>query len=110
MSATPAAQPPQRACPRCSTIARTADAHCPYCGASYRRRSPLPAFAALLLAAVAATIAATALMFTAFGDELENELDDQVTTVQRDFDRDVQRLQERIEQQLDERLPPIPGR
>ena len=57
MSATPAAQQPQRACLRCSTIARTADAHCPYCGGSYRRRSILPAITALLVAAVLGVLA-----------------------------------------------------
>ena len=110
MSATPAGQPPQRICPRCSTIARTAEAHCPFCGASFRRRSSLPGVAALLALAVAAILGGTALLLTAFGDELDRELDDQVDVVQRDFDRDVRRLEDRIERKLDERLPPAaPG-
>ena len=109
MSANPVAQPPQRACPRCSTIARTADAHCPFCGGSYRRRSPVPAIAALMLATVAGILVGTALMLTAFGETLESELDAQVTTVQRDFDRDVRGLENRIEQELDERLPAPTG-
>ena len=109
MSATPAAQAPQRACPRCSTIARTTDAHCPHCGGSYRRRSPLPAIAAMLALSVAAVLAGFALMLGAFGQTLDDELDDQVDVVQRDFDRDVRRLERRIEQTLDERLPAPTG-
>ena len=109
MSATPPAQPPQRACPRCSTIARTADAHCPLCGRSYTRRSPVPAIAALLLLSVAVILAGFALMLATFGDELEGELDDQVDVVQRDFDRDVRGLERRIEEKLDERLPAPSG-
>lgn len=110
MSANPVAQPPQRACPRCSSIARTADAHCPFCGGSYRRRSPVPAIAALMLATVAGILIGTAVMLMSFGDTLENELDEQVTTVQRDFDRDVRDLEDRIEQELDKRLPAPTGR
>lgn len=109
MSATPVAQPPQRACPRCSTIARTADAHCPYCGGSYRRRSPLGAIAAMLALSVAAILAGLALMLSAFGDALDEEVEDQVDVVQRDFDRDVRRLEDRIERELDERLPSPTG-
>jgi len=110
MSVPSATQPPQRACPRCSTIARTADAHCPFCGGSYRRRSPLGAVVATVLLGVAAILAGTALMLSAFGDELDRELDDQVEVVQRDFDRDVGQLERRIARELDERLPaPPPG-
>jgi hypothetical protein len=110
MSATPAAhQPPQRACPRCSSIARTADAHCPFCGASYRRRSQIPAIAALLLLFTAASLGGTAAMLSAFGDDLDRELDEEVEVVQEDFDRDVRRLERRIERELDERLGPPTG-
>jgi hypothetical protein len=108
MSATPAPQPPQRVCPRCSSIARTADAHCPFCGRSYRRRSAgVVAFVlATAVTTVAAVLLGSALLLTTFGDELDQELDDQVEVVQRDFDRDVRRLEDRIEDKLDERLPP----
>ena len=106
MSATPAAQPPQRVCPHCSTIARTAEARCPFCRRAYRRRSPLPALLATLLVTVAATLGGVALMLQAFGDSLEDELDEQVVVVQRDFDRDVTRLERRIEAELDARLGP----
>jgi hypothetical protein len=105
MHASPAAQPPQRVCPHCSTLARTADARCPFCRRAYRRRSPLPAVAVGLLLAVAAMLGGTALMLQSFGDSLERELDDQVEVVQRDFDRDVRGLERRIEEELDRRLP-----
>ena len=61
MHASSAAQPPQRVCPHCSTIARTTEPRCPFCHRSYRRRSPLGAFAAGLVLAVAATLAGVAL-------------------------------------------------
>ena len=105
MHASPAAQPPQRACPHCSTIARTAEARCPFCRGAYRRRSPLPALAATALVAVLATLGGVALMLQSFGDSLDRELEDQVDVVQRDFERDVRRLQRDIEESLDRRLP-----
>jgi hypothetical protein len=100
---------PQRVCPRCSSLARTPHAHCPFCGRSYRRRSPLPAILLALLATAAASIGGTALMLTAFGDELDRELEDQVDVVQRDLDRDVRRIERTFERELDERLPAVPG-
>src|SRR5918997_1497603 len=106
MHASSAAQPPQRVCPHCSTLARTAEARCPFCHGRYRRRSPLPALVAALLLTVAATLGGTALMLQSFGDSLETELDDQVGVVQRDFDRDVRGLEQRIEEELDRRLGP----
>ena len=105
MQASSAAQPPQRVCPHCSSIARTADARCPFCRRAYRRRSPLPAFAVALLLAVAATLGGVSLMLQSFGDSLDRELDEQVDVVQRDFDRDVRRLERKIEDELDRRLP-----
>ena len=105
MHATPAAQPPQRVCPHCSTIARTAEPRCPFCRRSYRRRSALPAYAAALVLAVGATLGGTALMLQSFGDSLDRELEEQVDVVQRDFDRDVRRLEQKIEEELDRRLP-----
>ncbi len=104
----PAAQPPQRVCPRCSTISRTIEPECPFCGRSYTRRGPWGAVVAAVLLTIAATLAGVALMLSAFGDELELELDDQVQTVQRDFDRDVRRLERRILGEIDERLPAAP--
>ena len=108
MHASSAAQPPQRVCPHCSSIARTGDAHCPFCRRGYRRRSPLPALLAAVLVAAAATLGGTALMLQSFGDSLETELDEQVEVVQRDFDRDVRGLEQRIEEELDRRFPVPP--
>jgi hypothetical protein len=106
MSAVPPGQAPQRICPKCSTVARTVDAHCPFCGSSYRRRGPWLGVAFATLLATAAILVGVLAMLVAFGDRLDTELENQVDVVQRDFDRDVRRLENRIEQQLDERLPP----
>ena len=106
MSAVPPAQPPQRICPRCSTVARTVDAHCPFCGSSYRRRGTWLGVAFATLLATAAILVGMLAMFVDFGDRLDTELEDQVDVVQRDFDRDVRRLEDRIDKTLDERLPP----
>lgn len=105
MSALPPGQAPQRICPKCSTVARTVDAHCPFCGSSYRRRGPWLGVGFVALLATAAILLGTLAMLVDFGDRLDSELEDQVDVVQRDFDRDVRRLEDRIEQQLDERLP-----
>ena len=95
----------QRVCPHCSTIASTAEARCPFCRRAYRRRSPLPAFAATLALAVAITLGGVALMLQSFGDSLDQEREEQVDVVQRDFDRDVRGLERKIEEELDRRLP-----
>lgn len=86
-------------------MARTVDAHCPFCGSSYRRRSPWPAVVFATLLVIGAILLGTLLMLAEFGARLDDELNDQVEVVQRDFDRDVRRLQDRIERELDERLP-----
>lgn len=104
MSAVPPGQPPQRLCPRCSTIARTVDANCPFCGSSYRRRGPWAGVFIATVLATGAILIGVLFMLIDFGDQLDRELNDQVETVQRDFDRDVQQLEDRIEQELDERL------
>ena len=108
MSAVPPAQAPERLCPKCSTLARTVDAHCPFCGSSYRRRGPWLGVAFATLLAIAAILVGTLAMFVDFGDQLDRELEDEVDLVQRDFDRDVRRLEDRIDRKLDERLPAAP--
>ena len=110
MSATsPAPQPPQRLCPRCSTIARTVEPDCPFCHTSYTRHGPWAAIAAATLLTIAATLAGVALLLSSFGDTLDQELDDQVQTVQRDFDRDVRALERRILDELEARMPAPAG-
>ncbi len=105
MSATKPA--PQRVCPHCSTLAATAEAHCPWCGRAYRRRI-LPGVAALLAVAVLVTLAAVGAMLLAFAAELDAQLDGAVTTVQRDLDRDVRGIERTLTDALDERLPTVP--
>ena len=102
-------EPPQRVCPRCSSIARTPQAHCPFCGRAYRRHSLVPAIVLAAIVTAAASIGGTALLLTTFGDELDSELEDQVDLVQRDLDRDVRRLERSFERELDERLTPPGG-
>ena len=105
MQGSSAADAPQRACPHCSTIARTTDSRCPFCRRSYRRRSSFPAFLVALLLAVGATLGGVALMLQSFGDTLDRELEEEVDVVQRDVDRDFRRLERLIERELDRRLP-----
>lgn len=107
-----AAQPPQRICPRCSTVARTVDPHCPYCGTSYRRRSPVGAVVAAVLVTTVLVLAGVAGMLVLFGNELDSRINEQVDVVQRDFDRSVTQLEDRIGRELDQRLPQggtVPG-
>ena len=106
-----AAQPPQRVCPRCSTVARTVDPHCPYCGTSYRRRSSTGALVAAVLATAVLVLGGMAGLLVWFGNELDRQITDQVDVVQRDFDRSVTQLEDRIERELNERFPEgtIPG-
>ena len=105
VSATPAPQPPQRLCPRCSTIARTVEPACPFCGASYVRRRPWWALVLAVRLTVAATLGGTALLLTTFGGVLEDELETQVEVVERDVDREVRGLERRLLRELDRRLP-----
>ena len=106
MSAVSPGQAPQRLCPRCSTIARTVDAHCPFCGSAYRRRGPWGGVAFATLLATAAILGGIVLILVQVNQRLQDELDQQVGVVQRDLDRQVSRLQNRFERDLDQRLPP----
>jgi hypothetical protein len=108
MSAPHAPGPPQRLCPRCSSLSYTGDARCPYCGAAFRRRSLVPAILLASLITAAASIGGTYLILTEFGDQLDTELEEQVDVVQRDLDRDVRRIERSFERELDERLPGVP--
>jgi hypothetical protein len=100
--------PPQRVCPHCSTLAYTEEAHCPWCGRSYRRRV-LPWVAVMLLVTAAVVLGGVAAMLLAAGQELDQQLDSQVQTVEEGFDRDVRRLQRDIRRELDRRLPAAPA-
>ena len=107
---------PERVCPLCSTIARTADSHCPYCANPYRRVprggvGPLT-LVALLLVHAALVLGGFLVIVLEFGDTLEQELDRQVSVVQRDIEEDldgvVRDLKREVTEQLDARLPERP--
>jgi len=106
--AIPQGQPLQRVCPRCSTIAVTSEARCPWCRRSYSR-SVGSWVAALALLQTALTVGAVAYLLGTFGDALGTELGDQVQVVQRDFERELEGLdssvRRELRRELDARLP-----
>jgi RNA polymerase subunit RPABC4/transcription elongation factor Spt4 len=95
----------QKVCPRCSTLAYTGDGHCPWCGASYKRRR-WPALLALLVVQTALVLGGVAYMLVAAGDELDSRLDDEVSRVERDLDTSFDDVQRSVRRELDRRLPP----
>jgi len=100
----PLAEPVQKLCPSCSTLAHTAERRCPWCGASYTRRF-WPGLIALLLVQSALLLGGVAYMLTVFGEELESELDTQVERVERDLDTSFDDVRRSVREELDRRLP-----
>jgi RNA polymerase subunit RPABC4/transcription elongation factor Spt4 len=94
----------QKVCPRCSTLAYTGDRHCPWCGASYRRR-PWPGLLVLLLVQTALVLGGVAAMFIVAGDEVDRKIDDEVSRVERDLDASFDDVQRAVRRELDERVP-----
>ena len=94
----------QKVCPRCSTLAYTGDRHCPWCGASYRRRR-WAALLALLVVQTALVVGAMAYMLTLAGDELDSRLEEEVVRVERDIDESFEAVQRSVRDELDRRLP-----
>ena len=97
----------QKVCPRCSALAYTGDAHCPWCGGSYRRR----VWPALLLTGVVTailTLGGTTLLLLRAGEEAEATLDEEVTRVERDLDRSFSDIRRSVREELDARLPEEP--
>jgi hypothetical protein len=91
-------------CPRCSTLAYTGDRHCPWCGASYKRRA-WPGLLALLLVQTALVLGGVAAMILVAGDEAERRLDDEVSRVERDIDTSFDDVQRSVREELDRRIP-----
>jgi hypothetical protein len=91
-------------CPRCSTLAYTGDRHCPWCGASYKRRA-WPGLLVLLLLQTALVLGGVAAMFLVAGAEAERKLDDEVSRVERDIDASFDDVQRSVREELDRRLP-----
>jgi RNA polymerase subunit RPABC4/transcription elongation factor Spt4 len=94
----------QKVCPRCSTLAYTGDRHCPWCGASYKRRL-WPALLAVIVVQTAILFGGLAFLGTVAADELDERLDDEVTRVERDIDRSFQDVERSVREELDRRLP-----
>jgi hypothetical protein len=96
---------PQRLCPHCARISYETGARCPYCGRSFRRRSPLAGVALLLLVFAGGILGGVYMMLTAFGDELDSRLNTQVERVQRDINGEFDGVRRDIRRELDRRLP-----
>ncbi len=97
----PTAAAPQRVCPRCSTLAHTAQRRCPFCGASYTRR-PLLGTAALLAVFLLLLLGGLGALLVATGDRVQRELDQ---AVERELDAQARQVERRIVEELDRRLP-----
>jgi cell division protein FtsX len=97
----PTAAAPQRVCPRCSTIAHTAQRRCPFCGASYTRR-PLLGVAALLAVFTLLLLGGLAALLVASADRVQEEVE---VVVERELDAQARQVERRIVEELDRRLP-----
>jgi hypothetical protein len=95
---------PQRVCPNCARISWAMGPQCPYCRASFRRKTA-PQFAWMLTAAVLAILAGVLAMLLIAGHAAQNELDNRVTDVQRQFDTSLAGLRTDFQKELDQRLP-----
>jgi hypothetical protein len=98
-----------RVCPRCSTLAQTDAPTCPVCGASYRRRSPVPALAAVLLVHAALVVGGVVLALAILGREVDRRVDDSVrqvrTEIRDEVDAVVVDVRRQLRRELDRRLP-----
>jgi RNA polymerase subunit RPABC4/transcription elongation factor Spt4 len=94
----------QKVCPRCSTLAYTGDRHCPWCGASYKRRA-WPGLLALLVVQTVLVLGGVAAMFVIASREVDRQLDDEVSRVERDLDSSFDEVQRSVREELDRRLP-----
>jgi hypothetical protein len=95
---------PQRVCPNCARISWATGPQCPYCRASFRRKTS-PQFAWMLVAAVLAILAGVLIMLLIAGNQARKELDNRVADVQRQFDVSLAQLQKNFQNELDTRLP-----
>jgi RNA polymerase subunit RPABC4/transcription elongation factor Spt4 len=95
----------QKVCPRCSTLAYTGDRHCPWCGASYKRRA-WPGLFVLLVVQTALVLGGVAYMLVLAGEEVDRKLDDEVSRVERNLDDSFDQVQQSVREELDRRLPP----
>jgi RNA polymerase subunit RPABC4/transcription elongation factor Spt4 len=93
----------QKVCPRCSTLAYTGDRHCPWCGASYKRRA-WPGLLVLLLVQTALVLGGVAAMFILAGEEVDRKLDDEISRVERDLDASFDEVERAVREELDERV------
>jgi RNA polymerase subunit RPABC4/transcription elongation factor Spt4 len=95
----------QKVCPRCSALAYTGDRHCPWCGASYKRRA-WPGLFVLLVVQTALVLAGVAYMFVIAGERVDEKLDDEVSRVEQNLDDSFDQVQRSVREELDARIPP----
>jgi hypothetical protein len=108
MASQPVQAAPARVCPHCSAIGQVHGPRCPWCNRGYRRASPVPAVAVMLLVTAVVVLGGVAAMLVIFGNTLDDTLDSQVTRVQRDIDGQFDDVQEQVRAELDRRLPTAP--
>ena len=95
----------QRVCPHCARVSYEDGPRCPYCGGGFRRRSVVPAVAAMLALFAVVVLGGVALMLVAFGNALEGQLDREVQRVERNLEGNFDQIQQDVREELDRRLP-----
>src|SRR3954452_17329689 len=90
--------PPQRVCPSCARISWATGPQCPYCTASFRRRTGVTLVQLIATAAIVVVLIGLILLFTA--NQLNNELDDRVDEVNRELDKNFDEIRTDVQQQV----------
>ncbi len=91
---------PQRVCPHCATVSRTAGALCPHCRRSLHRRPGTAAIVLSVVLSALATIGAVTALLAATADDVDREISSEIDVVQRDIEREVARAQREIEAEV----------
>jgi hypothetical protein len=99
--------PPQRVCPRCSTVGHTAQSRCPWCGAAYRRR-PLLGLAALLALFALLVLGGVAAMLALAAREADRRVDREVRVLREEVENELGQIEGTVRRELETRLPAVP--
>ena len=92
-------------CPHCARISYESGARCPYCGRSFRRKSPLVGMALLLALFAVVVLGGTLAMLLAAGHEADRKLDREVNRVERNVNGQFDQVRRDVRSELDRRLP-----